>query len=175
MLFRSLIERMTRSNANLNDSNLHVEDFGRGSFEALPGLLDLVLASLRSFSTNSPEGQLELVSKKAEILIFPMLDLLRKLIIPFSAFRELRSLVMNALGDKHWHVRDMAARILSSTLSLPDLKSQFEHLFISFSIYTSNELHGRLMSARYCFLNMDQTQLEGREGTSNPDWGILDD
>ncbi|KAI9726601.1 MAG: hypothetical protein M1828_000968 [Chrysothrix sp. TS-e1954] len=152
-----LVERMMRSNDNLND-NVHGSKADvRMPLDAYPGLLDLILRLLRMESSHPAAKESGRESAYVTELVFPVLDLLRKLTVPASHLVEIRSYVLMVLGNKHWHVRDMAAHVMASALASGSLTNQVEVLLSNVPHCTTNEMHGRYLSLRYTFASLHHT------------------
>ena len=154
MLFRSLIDRLLGS---LGGSPENLELSGNRpniSYEDHPGLLDLTLRLLHATQTSGTEqSQTGMRSEKFE-MIFPFLDLIGKAPPPRLHFHDIRRMVFQTLSSHSWHIRDIAARTLATSLTFPTPGLHVQSLSDSCFTRPCNEVHGRLLSVKYSLVIM---------------------
>lgn len=146
ILFRGLIDRLLGTSEKVEEIVSSI--FGvvtRLAYDRYPGLLELILELLDSYQMDLAGQDASAITVEA---IFPILDILRRAPPPVAQRQHVRSLVLDAMGSTHWHVRELASRTYAASISVGELSATLETLLASGNI-TENGLHGRLMCARH--------------------------
>jgi hypothetical protein len=142
MLFRALIDRLLGSTDSQNWSEDGQIKAPRLSYNDYPSLLDIVFKLLTPDTT-----QLETTETALES-VFPALKIVERIPPPQNRREEIRELVFKLCSSSHWHVRDMAARTLSSLVPEKSL-IQIVDEFAPTTSLSQNSVHGQILCISY--------------------------
>jgi hypothetical protein len=150
MLFRALIDRLLGSHETQNWTAPPGEDPDKKrkapklSWESYPTLQKVILELLAS-----PVADIHTGNLSSEI-VFPALKLIQSVPPPESMKQQVKQKVLIHSGSAHWHVRDMAARAYAALYSPADVfGTAFAGLFYDIEDKPTNEMHGKLLCAKY--------------------------
>ncbi len=122
-------------------------------YPTLPGVLLGLLqygAATDQGNGNPDTGHLQIKSQQAAAeSVFPALDIIRRAGPPEAYRAELYRAVLEHLGSHLWHVREMAARTISSFLIARDWAADVRSLLLDGALASTNRLHGTLLAVRF--------------------------
>lgn len=116
------------------------------SYDKYPSLPELLLRLL-IIETNNTDS-FDRPSFGAVESVFPALDILRRAGPPDTDREQFHKSVSLHLGSRVWHIREIAARTISTLLLHDDWFSEMTKLFETCSSST-NRLHGVLLAAKF--------------------------
>jgi hypothetical protein len=142
MLFRALIDRLLGSTDSQNWTEDGQIKAPRLSYNDYPNLLDIVVKLLAPDPVHQQNSETALES------VFPALKIIQRVPPPHNRREQIRNLISRLCSSSHWHVRDMAARTMSSLVPEMDL---LEVVNFHKPDMTSgqNSVHGRLLCISY--------------------------
>lgn len=153
MLFRSLLSRISRVIPGVRlgfGGNSGAEPGAKISFLKYPGLVSL-LSSLLSPSQNTCDAETE-SSEIVTARVFPALELIGQKIPGSRSVDDslLRQLVTQQLKSPVWAIREHAARVYASLLSLSDILDDIPELLeFDRDVAAQNFLHGKALGVKY--------------------------
>lgn len=159
MLFRALLSRLNGGSdtASTRVSSLH-RRFSSLAYEKYQNLPGLILRLLSQASIQRPDNLLnsnysEACLKHAQ-RVFPVLEIVERFGLPFEYREEIQYLIWQQMEGPIWALREKAAKTLSLVIGGENFISELFNL-LKDSRKSQNNLHGRLMCARFIVSHMD--------------------
>ncbi|KAF2675118.1 hypothetical protein BT63DRAFT_420345 [Microthyrium microscopicum] len=143
MLFKSIIDRLLGSTESQNWSDYDHRNISRISWSKYPALQTTVFQLLQT-QFSSDQGQ-----ESGLESVFLALKIIQRIPPPIVLVEKIRNVVLPYCDSTHWHVRDMAARTLSTLTTEQDVRVQVFDLLTECSTNSQNLLHGRLLCILY--------------------------
>ena len=144
VLFRALIDRLLP--LSVSESQNWSEEAAKNTARIPPKdniqLFKIVLVLLGQAEPSTS------ISKASLEGVFVALKIIQRIPPPFELREELEQKAWQLCSNAHWHVRDMAARTMSSLWSGEDFVEVVARLMPSLEI-GQNTVHGRLLSISY--------------------------
>lgn len=153
MLFKSLIERLLGSDEAQDWKESDRAKTSRFSYDNFPSLVDILSnllnpeGPLKDSLEGAPDSSSPFDLHGAEG-VFPALQILRQAQPPESHLVSLRLSVERLLASPHWHMRDMAARTMTSLYPTHHLYEAVCAL-LRIKDRSHNTQHGKLLTVRY--------------------------
>ncbi|CAI6334384.1 unnamed protein product [Periconia digitata] len=176
MLFKALIERLLGSDEAQDWKEREGVRSSRFSFDSYPTLIGIIQNLLDpegplKESLNTPDSNSPMDLHGAEG-VFPALQILRQAAPPEENRPAILQSVTKLLGSPHWHMRDMAARTVT-TLHHPHEYQQAIKTLLECYDQPTNTQHGSLLGAKYMLRRLLQSRVEHQVLTATI--GSLDD
>lgn len=161
MLFKALIERLLGSDEAQDWKERDRSRTSRFSYNNYPRLVGILQGLLDpegpvKKSLEAPDSNAPMDLHGAEG-VFPALQILRQAAPPEETRATMLSSTMRLLGSPHWHLRDMAARTVTTLLHPNELLGTIKDLLARVGD-GANGQHGALLCAKYTLRKMLQTQ-----------------
>lgn len=135
----------------------------RLNYDRYPGLPALLLDLLKQ--SPWPDKAKQAPQIGAIESVFPALDILRRAGPPAQLRAEFYAAISHHLGNKIWHVRDIAARTMC-TLHLTDQWHVEATDLIKSCVESDNRCHGVMMTMKYILERRQQLKLDLSPGMS---------
>ncbi|KXT12951.1 hypothetical protein AC579_4056 [Pseudocercospora musae] len=156
MLFRAVIDRLLGTSAAYLEGDSQKRK--RISVEQHPDLLDVILGLLK-FPFEEAASRYEGV--------FPALEMLQLARIPQERLGVVRTAVKALTAVSSWHVRDKAARTLSSMETVSAVAQYLEDA-VSSHMLGENTVHGALLITGYTLQRAKHEHIHDRKSARNP-------
>ena len=162
MLFKALIERLLGSDEAQDwkeRDRTKTSRFSYNSYPSLIGILERLLDSegpLKKSLDATPDNNAPMDLHGAEG-VFPALQILRQASPPEETRQVILGQVQKLLQSPHWHLRDMAARTLTSLYQPHELLHACK-ILLAFTHGSVNARHGALLCVKYMLRKWMQNQ-----------------